>query len=87
MGRVWPELSKAQSHHLIPLSWREIDVSINQNNNPNVKEEVIFRVKTFFNFSHQLCIEKDVKPGKKNVIYFVISEERPSLVANHAGSE
>lgn len=65
----------------------EIDISINQNNNLNIKKEIVFRVKTFFNFTHQLNIEKDVKSGKKNVIYFVIAREIPSLVASHAGSE
>lgn len=46
-----------------------------------MKKEIIFRVKTFFNFTHQLCIEKDVKLGKKSMIYFVIAE-KSSLVDN-----
>lgn len=72
--KVWPELPKVKCHHLIPLLWVEIDISINQNNNLNIKKKFVFRVKTFFNFIHQLCIEKDVKLGKKNVIYFVIAK-------------
>ena len=78
MGRGWPELSQTKSHHLILLPQVDTDISINQNNNLN-KKEIVFRVKTLFNFTHQLCIEKDVKPGKKSVIYFVITS-RPNLV-------
>ena len=79
MGRGWPELSQTKSHHLVLLPQVDTDISINQNNNLNKKKEIVFRVKTLFNFTHQLCIEKDVKPGKKSVIYFVITS-RPNLV-------
>lgn len=45
-----------------------------------MKKEIVFRVKTFFNFTHQLGIEKDVKPRKKKCDLFVTAEERLSLV-------
>lgn len=45
----------------------EIDITINQHNNQNVKEEIAFIVKTFKNFTHQLCNEKDVKSGKEKM--------------------
>lgn len=78
MGSTWPELSRAKSHRLILLPQMEIDISIHQNNNLNIKKKIVFRVKTFLNFTHQMCIEKDVKPGKKNVIYFVsVKETQP----------
>lgn len=63
----------------------DTDISINQNNNLNMKKEIVFRVKTLFNFTHRLCIEKDVKPGKRSVIYSVIAEETEPG-ANCAGS-
>lgn len=48
MERAWPELSKAKSHHQILIPQMEIDISIHQNNNLNMKKEIIFRVKTLF---------------------------------------
>ena len=75
MGRAWPELSKAKSHHQILLPQMEIDTSIHQNNNLNMKKEIIFRVKTFFNSLISSVLKKRCQTRK----------EKCDVICHHRG--